>query len=636
MIKKFQNKLLLAFGILIVFIIALVLQTVNTTIDTVSQVRIENDLQSAQKVFEDFAEAKRKAKSEAADSLIKFHPVLRAILGSHGSNSEDLFGDRASQPAESTEDLNLKLYSTVESLDIFQNSDIFAITDEKAGLLFSKTAPKASQIDLSDLEIIKTALSGHETVTHWGSEQESLQRYSLLPKTKDPTVFEVFVKPIVFANEVKGLMIVGFSISSQDLQELQKVTRAQISFSINGKIYGDTRGVPENIKDLLAKNQDRLVEIKKGDESLLSFVSKLKQSDVSDAASIIFRSKNEELSFYTNLKSTLNWIGLAGILIALVFSVFISTGVTRSIRELLSGVQQVHLGNLNHLVQVKSHDEFKTLADEFNLMTAGLREKEMIKSTFKRYISPRIANLLLGDQQKLKLGGDKRRLIIYFADIAGFTTLSEKLSPEATIDFLNTYLSKVSQVIENDEGIIDKFIGDAVMAYWIIPATVTDYENRVCRVALRHCEIVQSLKEEYKLKSADFDFDVRIGIHSGEAIMGNIGSTERMDFTIIGDNVNLASRLESINKQYGSKIIVSEDTFTAAQNNFIFRELDNIRVVGKTRTVKIFELLTTSEQNTEALTQLLSEFKSGYEKYCAGDFSAAAGIFSRTAAEDPV
>ena len=623
----------MAFGLLIIVIIALVLQTVNTTIDSVSQVRIENDLQSAQKVFEDFAEIKRKAKSEAAASLIKFHPVLRAILGSHGSNSEDLFGD---QPAASSEDLNLKIFSTVEPLDIYQNSDIFAITDEKANLLFTKVDPKISKIDLSNLEIVKMALSGNETVTHWGSEQASLGQYSLLPKLKDPTVFEVFVKPIVFGSEIKGLMIVGFSISSEDLQELQKVTRAKISFSINGKIYGDTIGIPENIDEILAKKQDNLIEIKRGDESILSFVSPLKQSGGSTAASIIYRSKTEELSFYTKLKSTLNWIGLAAILIALLLAVFISGGVTQSIRELMSGIQQVLQGNLNHLVKVQSKDEFSLLADEFNLMTGGLREKEMIKSTFKRYVSPRIVNLLLEDRQKLNLGGDKRRLIIYFADIAGFTSLSEKLSPEATIEFLNTYLSNVSKVIENEEGIIDKFIGDAVMAYWIVPPNVTDYEKLVCRVALKHCQIVKSLKEEYNVNSTDFDFDVRIGLHSGDAIMGNIGSTERMDFTVIGDNVNLASRLESINKHYGSRIIVSEETFNGAKSDFIFRELDKIRVVGKSQAIKIFELVATIDQNTEALSAQLSEFKKGQKLYQSGDFSAAAEIFAHLSSTDPV
>ncbi len=636
MIKKFQHKLLLAFGLLIVLIIALVSGSVNSTIDSVSQVRIESDLLTAHRVFDTFTLTKRRSKSEAAASLIKSHPVLRALLGSLSASSEDIFGSESTVTNSSLEETNARLFSTVESLDLYQDSQIFAITDNQANILFTKTDPKKIGINLSELTIVKTALAGNEVSTRWGSEQKDFKKFPLLPQVDAPTLFEVFVKPLVFGKEVKGLMIVGFPITAADLGEIQKITRARIAFSLENVIYGDPDGLLSALPEEIRSGKESITEFKKDGETFLASVSKLSDSlDTGNISAVIFRSKSEELGFYKSLKNSLNLICLVAVLISLVLATFISSGVTTSIRDLIVGVQEVRKGNLDYNVVIKGADELHQLAANFNLMTKDLKEKEHIKSTFKRYVSPRIVNTLLEDRNKLKLGGDKRRLIIYFADIAGFTALSEKFPPEQTIEFLNGYLSKVATLIEGSEGVIDKYIGDAIMAYWLPPENGISYEKTACEVALKHREIVEEFKKEIRLKSENVKFDIRIGIHAGDAIIGNIGSSERMDYTIIGDNVNLASRLESLNKQYGSQILVSDDVARACQEHFIFRELDRVTVVGKTEPVLTYQLIDLSANNNSGLDLQLQTFYQGLADYRSGNFATAKTHFEKNET-DPV
>ena len=218
------------------------------------------------------------------------------------------------------------------------------------------------------------------------------------------------------------------------------------------------------------------------------------------------------------------------------------------------------------------------------------REKRKIRGAFSFYVTPSVVNEMLKNPEKLKLGGDKKELSVLFSDIRGFTTLAEEMEPEALVNLLNEYLTDMTNIVFEFDGLLDKYIGDAVMAVFGAPLEQTDHPIRACRTALKMLERLRKMQEKWEAEGAP-RLDIGIGINTGPMVVGNMGSERRFDYTVMGDSVNLASRLEGINKEYGTRVVISEFTYERVKNDFFCRELDAVRVKGKVRPVKIFELM---------------------------------------------
>ncbi len=218
------------------------------------------------------------------------------------------------------------------------------------------------------------------------------------------------------------------------------------------------------------------------------------------------------------------------------------------------------------------------------------KQKVYIKGLFSRYVSPTVVNELIENPQMVRLGGEKKELTVFFSDIAGFTSISEKLTPEELVLLLNEYLSEMTAIVFNNEGTLDKYIGDAVMAIWGAPVAVPNHALNACKAALQMQEAIIEMNRRWK-KEGKPELGARAGINTGEMIVGNMGGVRRFDYTVIGDNVNLASRLESANKQYGSRIMIAERTQQLVSSDIIVRELDSLVVKGKTHPVRVFELI---------------------------------------------
>jgi adenylate cyclase len=218
------------------------------------------------------------------------------------------------------------------------------------------------------------------------------------------------------------------------------------------------------------------------------------------------------------------------------------------------------------------------------------QQKALIKNVFSHYINPSVVNILINDPEKAKLGGDRRELTVFFSDIASFTTISEALTPEKLVDLLNEYLEEMTKIIFKYDGTLDKYEGDAVMAFWGAPIPQKEHALRACLASLEMQKRLTTLQVKWK-KEGKPELTARIGINTGVMIVGNMGGQDRFDYTVIGDSVNLASRLEGANKQYQSKIMVSEFTYHQVKNKLKARELDMIQVKGKTEPVKVYELL---------------------------------------------
>jgi len=232
------------------------------------------------------------------------------------------------------------------------------------------------------------------------------------------------------------------------------------------------------------------------------------------------------------------------------------------------------------------------------------KEKKFIRNTFSNFVSKVIVDELLKHPEMIKLGGERKEITVLFSDIRSFTTLSEKYQPEEIVGILNNYLSRMTATIFKYEGTLDKYVGDEIMAFWNAPLPQEDHATLACLTALEMMKELhifnQEMPEEYRL-------NIGIGINTGDAIVGNMGSTSRMDYTLIGDTVNTGARLEGTNKVYNTNIIISEFTYEKVKDFFICRLLDKIRVKGKSIPVSIYELIDVKEDFD--IDSLLKKYK---------------------------
>jgi adenylate cyclase/guanylate cyclase len=232
-----------------------------------------------------------------------------------------------------------------------------------------------------------------------------------------------------------------------------------------------------------------------------------------------------------------------------------------------------------------------------------------------------------------ELGGETRHVTVCFSDIEGFSRIAEKMSPDSLMSLMNEYLSEMTDIIEAHNGYVDKYIGDSIVAVFGAPADDPNHAANAARAALDCCAKLAELNRD----SAAFQehpLAQRIGINSGDAVVGNLGSRRRFNYSVMGDTVNLASRLEGANKFYGTTIIVSETTVRLAGDAFAWRELDAIRVKGRSQALKIYELLALSSHLTEAQQSAASGYAEGLAHWRAREFSAAAASFGKSADSD--
>jgi adenylate cyclase len=221
---------------------------------------------------------------------------------------------------------------------------------------------------------------------------------------------------------------------------------------------------------------------------------------------------------------------------------------------------------------------------------AERKQKLLIKGMFSTYVNPSVVDQLIANPEALRLGGQREELTVLFSDIEGFTSISEGLDSESLVGLLNDYLSKMAKVILRNLGTLDKYVGDAIVAFWGAPIPQPDHALRACTTALQMQEVLASMNALWAQEQKPI-FRTRIGINTGEMVVGNMGGAEKVNYTVIGDSVNLASRLEGANKQYGTSIMVSQRTYELVKHKILGRNLDRIVVKGRTEPVTIYELI---------------------------------------------
>jgi class 3 adenylate cyclase len=329
---------------------------------------------------------------------------------------------------------------------------------------------------------------------------------------------------------------------------------------------------------------------------------------------------------------------LAAIL-GLVFAALVSAGVTRPVRRLLEGARAVEAGQLDGTLVATSHDEIGHLTTAFNQMVEQLRLKERLRETFGKYVDPRVVEGLI-EGPALAAEGQRRVMTVLFCDVRGFTGASEGMTPQGLVKVMNRYFSTMSAPIRRHQGIIDKYIGDAIMAYWGPPfAAEADQTRLACQAALEMLQLVPQLRAELPellgVRSLPSTFDIRIGIATGEVLVGSIGSELMMSYTVMGDTVNLASRLEGANKEYGGRILVSEATIIGASAAIEAREIDRLVTLGQTQPQTVFEIMGLKGELTAAQIELRARFSEGLAAYRARRWDEARRAFESALVASP-
>lgn len=314
--------------------------------------------------------------------------------------------------------------------------------------------------------------------------------------------------------------------------------------------------------------------------------------------------------------------------------------LVRPVRRLLEGTQDITAGNYDVTVPVTTHDEIGRLTHAFNRMAEGLRIGARAREMFGKYLDPRIAQKLLDKPYLLNHEGERRVMTVMFCDLKGFTFMSEVMTPRGLVTVINRHFTLMAGAVRDYGGVIDKFMGDAMMAFWG-PPFGQDEEQAPAAVgsALMQVDCLLQLTSELPdlvhTKGALPALDIRIGIATGEVLVGSIGSAFMRSYTVMGDAVNLASRLESVNKVYGTRVLLAEETARRIGPALELREVDTVVVLGQSHPVRIFEALGHAGEVPANRQAMRDAYLQGLMAYRACDWAGARGAFGEALREDP-
>jgi adenylate cyclase len=377
-----------------------------------------------------------------------------------------------------------------------------------------------------------------------------------------------------------------------------KEESAQLMSALNARDFAEVRRSLERT-DILRDELDEKIDAVRADMAKVSY-----------AAIATIKSEQARSVVVSAI------VTLLAAIVGLIFAHIVSGGIVRSVRQLLEGTRAVEAGHLDRPIDVTAEDEIGQLAAAFNRMVLQLRENLRVRETFGKYIDPRVVEGLIDRPALTAAEGQRRVMTVLFCDLKGFTSLSEGMTPQGLVKVMNRYLSTMSEPIRTHRGIIDKYIGDGIMAYWGPPfVDEADHARLACLAAQDMIERIAPLREEIPdllgvrgtpMEKCDF----RIGIATGEALVGSIGSDVMMSYTVMGDVVNLASRLEGANRVYGTRNLVSERTVAGLGDTIEIREIDRVVVAGHSHSEVIFEIM----GHKGALTPQQSASRQAYQE----------------------
>ena len=535
-------------------------------------------VQGAAFVAVDFANsrnARRQINTELEVDARVFDRLLVSRTAQLTQAARLLSGDFAFKTAYASGDLGT-LLSALRNHQARIAADVmmlYSLDEEEIASTLDRP-PGAEELDLAD--IIEAA-------------DDSDEGEAAMVMLLDERPYQVVLVPLLAPLPVAWIGI-GFLLDKDFVGALEKLTRAHVSLLRRAgegwDVEASTLDAPDALAGALGSGrppgQSFVLDLAGRDA-----VSLMQPLGGAGVQVVLQRPLAAALAPYQRLRLALLVLTAVAFVASLLGASAIARGVTRPVQTLVAATRRVQEGHYDSAVAVDRLDEIGELAGAFNRMTRGLAERDRVRDLLGKVVDPAVAEELLS--KDLELGGEEREVSILFSDIRGFTALSERHQPAQLLDLLNRYLTHMSVAIEAEGGVVDKYIGDAIMALFGAPLGHGDDAPRAIRAALAMGRELLELNHELAEQGLP-EIATGIGINTGLVVAGNMGSTRRLNYTVIGDNVNLASRIEGLTRFYGVPLIVSESTAAAAPD-ITFRELDQVRVKGKQEPVRIFEPL---------------------------------------------
>lgn len=494
----------------------------------------------------------------------------------------------------------------------FGAADIMIITDMSGQIIVDTSEPGLQSLPPSWIDMINTAASTGDGVAD-----------AIL--TLNDVPYQMTVIPLFLPTPVAWI-IAGFPLDNRFANSIKSSTASEVSIvrylrpgdgaPAQKQVIAST--LPDADHERLARGLDADVyretqRIAMSDADYGTLVRSLsgQREQGEEIVAVIQRSYRENQANLAALRDRLFDFSLAVVCLSLLAVIVLARGFTRPVLQLASRVQRIERGDYGAALpaeQVRGRDEVAGLAESIDNMATGLAEKEKVRDLLGKVVSREIADELLNN--RIELGGEEKVVSVLFADIRGFTRLSEQQTPSQTLAMLNTCLERICSAIETHGGVVDKFTGDAVMALFGAPVGHDDDALRAARALLAVQEAMAEVNRELQADAGNqqpaLHLQLGAGLHTGMVVAGNMGSRNRMNYTVIGDAVNLASRLEGLTRQYDVHNVISEASRQALGDQaqaFAWRELDLVRVKGKQQPVRIYELLgprATLDARTEA------------------------------------
>jgi adenylate cyclase len=520
--------------------------------------QIDSSLRTGAQVFEKLIERRNQQITSNAAILSRDHAFQETFAGADEDRATTL--------------------SALESLQGRVKADSVLIASLDKELLFDMSRPELHGIPFPFPKLIDKA-------------ETTAAAYAFV--VLDNQLYAMAVTPLLAPDPIAWLCL-GFRIDDDFAREIKTYADLDITFLSGPNSFGTTFDEKRRIalmstlhgRSLPAK---KIVDLGVSGETFLSYSVPL-PSENGDPVALLQRSLDKELAPYLRLERTYLSLALFGLAVSAALGIWIAGGVSRPVLQLAEGAREIAAGNFQHRVELKQEDELGSLAVSFNQMSEGLAERDRVRDLLGKVISPEVAMELL--RKDVALGGEEREVTVLFSDLRNFTSMSELLSPQEMLGVLNLYFTRMSAIVEAHGGVVDKYMGDALMALFGAPLRHPDDADRAMKAALEMTDALDDLNRQWNQRGLPM-IGVGIGINTDIVVAGNMGSETRLNYTAIGDGVNLASRLEELTKtpEYEARIIISGSTLARAGGRYRTRGLGAVAVKGKHKPTEIFALL---------------------------------------------
>jgi adenylate cyclase len=473
--------------------------------------------------------------------------------------------------------------SALESLQSRSKADVVLIASLEKELLFDTRQPELHGVAFPFPKLIEKA----ET-------SETAHAFVLLRKE----LYGMAITPLLAPDPIAWLCP-GFRIDDDFAREIKTYSDLDITFFDQSHRWNDVvlatafEGTKRDVLVSILRDRafapQQIVDVRLGRERYVSYSFPL-PTETGTVVALLQRSLDKELAPYLRLERTYLILALLGLAISAVVGIWIASGVSKPVLQLAEGARKIGQGNYQYRVNVNQSDEMGLLAGSFNHMSAGLAERDQVRDLLGKVVSPTVAAELL--RKAVTLGGEEREVTVLFSDVRNFTTMCEALAPQEMLGILNRYFTRMSAIVEANGGIVDKYVGDAIMALFGAPLANPDDADRAMKTALEMCEAVDELNQQWQVLGRP-TINLGIGINTDVVVAGNMGSQTRLNYTVIGDGVNLASRLQGLTKrpEYATRIIISRTTLAKAKGRYQTRRLGEVAVKGKQKPTEIYALL---------------------------------------------